>query len=89
MKEKEEDNPRLRLEQYIAMRVKSKRTEQGLKIIDVARIAGLSQGMVSKIENAQVSTSLEEQQTGGLRQKDVMPLGADATRKPEKQQRSF
>ena len=53
------DNPKLKLEQYIAMRVKSKRTEQSLKITDVARIAGLSQGMVSKIENAQVSTSLD------------------------------
>ncbi len=59
MKEQEEDSSRLRLEQYIAMRVKSKRTEQGLKITDVARIAGLSQGMISKIENAQVSTSLD------------------------------
>lgn len=52
-------NPKLRLEQYIGMKVKRKRVEQGLKIIDVARIAGLSQGMVSKIENAQVSTSLD------------------------------
>lgn len=56
---RESQDPRLGLEQYIAMQVKRKRTEQGLKIIDVARIAGLSQGMVSKIENAQVSTSLE------------------------------
>jgi transcriptional regulator with XRE-family HTH domain len=52
-------NPRLKIRQYIAMRVKRKRHEQGLKITDVARIAELSQGMVSKIENAQVSTSLE------------------------------
>lgn len=53
------NNPKLRIEQYIGMKVKRKRVEQGLKIIDVARIAGLSQGMVSKIENAQVSTSLD------------------------------
>ncbi len=53
------DNPKLRIEQYIGMKVKRKRVEQGLKIIDVARIANLSQGMVSKIENAQVSTSLD------------------------------
>lgn len=52
-------DPKLRLEQYIGMKVKRKRVEQGLKIIDVARIANLSQGMVSKIENAQVSTSLD------------------------------
>lgn len=52
-------SPKLRLEQYIGMKVKRKRVEQGLKIMDVARIAGLSQGMVSKVENAQVSTSLD------------------------------
>lgn len=56
---RELQDPRLRIEQYIAMRVKRRRQEQGLKITDVARIADLSQGMVSKIENAQVSTSLE------------------------------
>lgn len=55
----EAQNPKLQLEQYIAMKVKQKRSEQGLKITDVARIAGLSQGMISKIENAQVSTSLD------------------------------
>ncbi|TVQ70578.1 MAG: cupin domain-containing protein [Oceanospirillales bacterium] len=53
------NSPKLRIEQYIGMKVKRTRVEQGLKIIDVARIAGLSQGMVSKIENAQVSTSLD------------------------------
>lgn len=56
---RELQDPRLKIEQYIAMRVKRRRQEQGLKITDVARIADLSQGMVSKIENAQVSTSLE------------------------------
>lgn len=50
---------RMRLEQYIAMQVKRQRQGQGLKIADVARIADISQGMVSKIENAQVSTSLD------------------------------
>lgn len=56
---RENQDPRLKIEQYIAMRVKRRRQEQSLKITDVARIAELSQGMVSKIENAQVSTSLE------------------------------
>jgi transcriptional regulator with XRE-family HTH domain len=50
---------RMGLEQYIAMQVKRQRLSQGLKIADVARIADISQGMVSKIENAQVSTSLD------------------------------
>ncbi|MBK5937746.1 XRE family transcriptional regulator [Halochromatium roseum] len=51
--------PRLRLEQHIALQVKRERVSQGLKIADVSRISGISQGMVSKIENAQVSTSLD------------------------------
>jgi transcriptional regulator with XRE-family HTH domain len=52
-------SPKLKLEEYIAMHVRRKRVAQDLKITDVARIAKLSQGMVSKIENAQVSTSLD------------------------------
>lgn len=47
------------LDQFIGMKVKKARQQEGLKITDVARISGISQGMVSKIENAQVSTSLE------------------------------
>ncbi len=49
----------LSLEQHIARALKRKRISQGYKISDVARIAGLSQGMISKVENAQVSTSLD------------------------------
>lgn len=51
--------PRLKLEQYLGIQIKRQRQSQGLKIADVARIAGISQGMLSKIENAQVSTSLD------------------------------
>ena len=47
------------LDQYIGMKVKSARQKEKLRIADVARISGISQGMISKIENAQVSTSLE------------------------------
>ncbi len=47
------------LDQWIGMKVKKYRQDGGLKLVDVARISGISQGMVSKIENAQVSTSLE------------------------------
>ncbi len=47
------------LDQFIGMKVKKARLDEGLKITDVARISKISQGMVSKIENAQVSTSLE------------------------------
>ncbi|HAW39030.1 MAG TPA: XRE family transcriptional regulator [Pseudomonas sp.] len=51
--------PRLKIEQYLGIQLKRQRQAQGLKIADVARIAGISQGMLSKIENAQVSTSLD------------------------------
>ncbi|HEJ5084191.1 TPA: helix-turn-helix domain-containing protein [Pseudomonas aeruginosa] len=54
-----ETEPRLRLEQYLGMQIKRERQAQELKLADVARIAGISQGMLSKIENAQVSTSLD------------------------------
>ncbi len=53
------NNQRFDLDQYIGMKVKKARTEEGLKLVDVARISGISQGMISKIENAQVSTSLD------------------------------
>lgn len=49
----------LKLEQYIGIQIKRYRQEQGLKLAEVAQIADISQGMLSKIENAQVSTSLE------------------------------
>ena len=54
-----ETEPRLRLEQYLGLQIKRQRQAQSLKLADVARIAGISQGMLSKIENAQVSTSLD------------------------------
>ncbi|MFK5733913.1 helix-turn-helix domain-containing protein [Pseudomonas urmiensis] len=54
-----ETEPRLRLEQFLGLQIKRQRQAQALKLADVARIAGISQGMLSKIENAQVSTSLD------------------------------
>ena len=54
-----EQQPKLKLEQYLGIQIKRQRQAQELKLSDVARIAGISQGMLSKIENAQVSTSLE------------------------------
>lgn len=59
MAKTEEEHPRLKLEQYLGMQIRRQRQAQELKIADVARIAGISQGMLSKIENAQVSTSLD------------------------------
>jgi len=52
------DSP-LSLEQHIARSLKQRRISQGYKISDVARIAGVSVSMVSKVENAHVSTSLD------------------------------
>lgn len=47
------------LEQFIGMKVKKARLQQGLKITDVAQMSAISQGMISKIENAQVATTLD------------------------------
>lgn len=49
----------MKLEQYMGTQLKRYRQAQGFKLSDVAEIAEISQGMLSKIENAQVSTTLE------------------------------
>jgi DNA-binding XRE family transcriptional regulator/quercetin dioxygenase-like cupin family protein len=54
-----ETAPRLKLEQYLGLQIKRQRQAQDLKLSDVAKIADISQGMLSKIEHAQVSTSLD------------------------------
>ncbi len=47
------------LEQQLGTTLRNRRVEHGLKVSEVAKLATISQGMVSKIENAQVSTSLD------------------------------
>ena len=47
------------LESYLGNTVRDLRTQHGLTIADVAARAGISRGMLSKIENAQTATSLE------------------------------
>ena len=47
------------LEQQLGTTLRNRRVEHGLKVSEVAKLANISQGMVSKIENAQVSTSLD------------------------------
>lgn len=47
------------LERYIGTMLRQARVAQSLTIADVADLAGLSAGMVSKIENGQVATSLD------------------------------
>ena len=47
------------LERYLGNTVREIRLKHGLTIADVATLAGISRGMLSKIENAQTATSLE------------------------------
>ena len=56
------DSRRGALERYIGAVLRQKRIDRELTITSVANLADLSPGMVSKIENGQVSTSLESLQ---------------------------
>ncbi len=47
------------LEHYLGNAIREIRLNHGLTIADVATLAGISRGMLSKIENAQTATSLE------------------------------
>ena len=48
-----------KLDLYLGAAIRRERMRQGLKIADVAGLAAISKGMLSRIENAQVSTSLD------------------------------
>jgi len=47
------------LERYIGSVIRELRARQGLTIADVAKLTGISKGMLSKIENAQTAMSLD------------------------------
>ncbi|MEW6445795.1 MAG: helix-turn-helix domain-containing protein [Pseudomonadota bacterium] len=47
------------LERYLGAAIREIRLDHGLTIADVAALAGISRGMLSKIENAQTATSLD------------------------------
>ncbi|OLP20431.1 XRE family transcriptional regulator [Leptolyngbya sp. 'hensonii'] len=47
------------LEHYLGATIRDLRLKHGLTIAEVAEQAGISRGMLSKIENAQTATSLE------------------------------
>ena len=47
------------LDQYIGNTVRQLRLRHGLTIADIAQMAGISRGMLSKIENGQTSPSLD------------------------------
>ena len=50
--------PHNALEIAIGRQVRRYRIQQGLTVADLARVAGISNGMLSKIENGQISPSL-------------------------------
>ncbi|WP_168788641.1 helix-turn-helix domain-containing protein [Paraburkholderia aromaticivorans] len=54
-----DDSQTVSVEHFIGKVVRENRTNQGLTIAELAEQSGLSRGMVSKIENGQVSTSLD------------------------------
>lgn len=56
---RDDDSQPVSIEHFIGKIVRENRTNQGLTIAELAEQSGLSRGMVSKIENGQVSTSLE------------------------------
>ncbi len=53
-----EEAPSGHLEDVIALRVRESRLAQGVSLAELARLAGMSKAMLSKIENAQTSCSL-------------------------------
>jgi transcriptional regulator with XRE-family HTH domain len=57
--EDKNSSQKVKLDLYLGAAIRRQRMLQGLKIADVAGLAGISKGMLSRIENAQVSTSLD------------------------------
>jgi len=57
--EDKSSSQKVKLDLYLGAAIRRERMVQGLKIADVAGLAGISKGMLSRIENAQVSTSLD------------------------------
>ena len=56
---KENVSPSPSLESFLGKAIREKRLGHGLTIADVSERAGISRGMLSKIENAQTATSLD------------------------------
>lgn len=53
------DDSKPPLERYLGSTIRELRQRHGLTIAQVAEQAGISRGMLSKIENAQTSTGLD------------------------------
>ena len=57
MEKKEGSHPNNELERYLGNAIRDLRQKHALTIADVAERAGISRGMLSKIENGQTATS--------------------------------
>lgn len=79
--------PKRSLEMLVGAQIRALRTALGMKLADLAAAAGLSQGMLSKVENGQTSPSLATLQA--LAQALNMPLGSFFTRFDQKSEATF
>ena len=66
------------LEKALGLRVRQLRRQQDLSVADLAAAAGLSTGMLSKIENGQISPSLTSLQSLAQINVVVRPSGANS-----------
>jgi transcriptional regulator with XRE-family HTH domain len=83
----EEAPSRGSLERLVGAQVRALRTALGMKLADLAAAAGLSQGMLSKVENGQTSPSLATLEK--LAQALNIPLGSFFTRVDAKSEATF
>jgi transcriptional regulator with XRE-family HTH domain len=75
------------LEMLVGAQVRALRTALGIKLSELAASAGLSQGMLSKVENGQTSPSLATLQA--LAQALNMPLASFFTKFDQKSEATF
>ena len=80
----EHPSPSDSLERYLGNTIRDLRQKHDLTIADVATLAGISRGMLSKIENAQTATSLDTlsrlASALGAKVGDTVGLGASRLR---------
>ncbi|MEM1343629.1 MAG: XRE family transcriptional regulator [Pseudomonadota bacterium] len=81
------DAPRLSLESMIGSQIRTLRQTLGMTIADLAGAAGLSSGMLSKVENGQTSPSLTTLQS--LASALNMPLASLFTKFDQKSDATF
>jgi transcriptional regulator with XRE-family HTH domain len=82
-----DETPGRSLEVLVGVQVRALRTALGMKLGDLAAAAGLSQGMLSKVENGQTSPSLATLQALALALN--MPLASFFTKFDQKSDATF